>query len=487
MTSTDVFLGIPDMCQTQRPYAFEKMIYKSVDVAGRSATFIIDPWTQHWIIGDRSVVELLKLANGRRTLSSIIEMLSERSDLPRDPDSYIEIANSLMSAEILFSNKAEHEQRGRPVYNKSEVTGIHLEITNACNMTCTHCYVSSGKKLPGELTLAQIYKTIDMLPPFSGKRIAISGGEPVVRKDLLSIVEYAARDCGHAVDLYTNGWKFPDKVAQRLSELNRELGGVIRLQLSLEGADSETNDAVRGKGSFDQALKSLEVFRRNELNRSVTIFVCITKHNIGHIDSLIELAEKFDVSMLVFSQWQRQGNAADTPWATIAPGLDEWVGAGERLLKYHNPRLAVFGNFYGDLNNNEYGRFSLDRPLFPKHVYMYNSFPRISPNGDVWADQLWVDPNWVLGNVTRDDLTECFETPRFYEQLAQMRSRTENVPECRQCEWRDLCEGGSAGHTYAEFGHMNEKDLFCDSRMYWFNRFVEHQVQLVGDAVRGTR
>lgn len=342
-----------------------------------------------------------------------------------------------------------------------------------------------GKEAARELTLDQIHATIDMLPPFSGKRIAISGGEPVVRKDLLSIIEYAARDCGHAIDLYTNGWKFPSKVADRINELNNETGGMIRLQLSLEGSDAETNDAVRGKGSFDQALKSLEMFQRSGLNRSVVIFVCVTKNNIGQIDSLIELAERFDVSMLVFSQWQRQGNAAGTPWATIAPSMDEWVRAGEHLLKYNNPRLSVFGNFYGDLNNNEFGRFSLDRRLFPKHVYMYNSFPRISPNGDVWADQLWVDPDWTLGNVADGDLNDCFETAKFYEQLERMRSRKEKISECRQCEWRDLCEGGSPGHTFAEYGHMNEKDLFCDSRIYWFNRFVEYNVRVAEDAVRG--
>jgi radical SAM protein with 4Fe4S-binding SPASM domain len=181
--------------------------------------------------------------------------------------------------------------------------------------------------------------------------------------------------------------------------------------------------------------------------------------------------------MLVFSQWQKQGNASSTPWSLIAPTLEEWVTVGEKLLNYNNPRLQVFGNFYGDLHNTSCGSFSLDDALFPKHLYFYNAFPRITPQGKIFADQLWVDPEWIIGDVQTNTLDKCFESPKFHEQLELMRKRAQNIDKCQSCEWRSLCEGGSPGHTYAEYGHMNEKDLFCDARIYWFNRFVEHKIK----------
>ncbi len=61
-------------------------------------------------------------------------------------------------------------------------------------------------------------------------------------------------------------------------------------------------------------------------------------------------------------------------------------------------------------------RFSLDG-LFPKHKYFFNAFPRISPDGDIWADQLWVDKAWVLGNVRTISLDRCFESARFHEAI----------------------------------------------------------------------
>jgi radical SAM protein with 4Fe4S-binding SPASM domain len=470
---------IPEYAYTWRPFANPEMIYKEVvSPQGKPMVFTIDPWNQRWLVLQEPAPSLLKAANGRRRLSEIIRLLEAGSHLEGPANGYAGLAQELSEGGLLFNNQVEHRASGLPVYNKSDLVGMHLEITNACNMTCTHCYVASGNPLPGEMSLEEIFQAIDQLPPFSGKRIAISGGEPIVRKGCMEIIEHCALECGHDVDLYTNGRKFPRKYAERILEINRRGPAHVRIQISLEGAVAATNDAVRGAGSFVDALASLEMFQEIGLNRSVVIFVCLTRQNIGELKDIIRLAEKYDVGMLVFSQWQRQGNAQDTPWASIAPSVEDWVAVGEELLNYNNPRLRIFGNFYGDLNNNEIGRFSLDSPAFPKHLYFYNAFPRITPQGEIFADQLWVDRTWVLGSIRKNDTFEgCFDSPDFYRQLETMRKRTEAIQECQGCEWRRLCEGGSPGHTYAEYGHMNAKDLFCESRIYWFNRYVEHQVK----------
>src|SRR6202040_2472043 len=144
----------------------------------------------------------------------------------------------------------------------------------------------------------------------------ISGGEPIVRRGCMDIVEYAALTCGLDVDLYPNARKFPERFPRRIGEINRQGRAQVRLQLSLEGAIAVTHDLVRGSGAFDDAMESLKMFCELGLGKSVVLFVCLTKANIHEVDDLIALAEQLGVSMLVFSQWQRQGNAADTPWAT---------------------------------------------------------------------------------------------------------------------------------------------------------------------------
>ncbi len=469
---------IPEYAYQWRPFASRDMIYKKVVTRNGDLCFIVDPWNQRWLLASEPTPSLLKAADGTTRFSKIIRDMSTKPGLQVPAIGIVGLAEQLSDHGLLFNCTESHQQSGNPVYNISSLAGMHIEITNACNMTCKHCYVSSGKKMSGEMTTVQIMQTIDQLTPFTGKRVVISGGEPAIHKDCAQIVEYCMIDRGHDVDFYSNGNNFPRRLAEHFMSLNSRSNRTVRVQISLEGATAPINDAIRGNGSFGSAMSSLVMFKDVGINRDVVLFVCITSHNIHELDDIISLAEECDVGMLVFSQWQKQGNASDIPWRDIAPSTEEWLKAGEKLLKYSNPRLQIFGNFYGDLNNNIYGRYSIDGSLFPKHTYYYNSFPRISPDGDVWADQLWVDRDWVLGNVKEVNLYSCFETPKFQLQLEEMQNRSNTISECRSCDWKLLCEGGSPGHTYAEYdGDMNNRDLFCDSRIYWFERFISYHVE----------
>jgi len=468
---------IPEFAYSWRPFACREMIYINAHSPRGRATLVVDPWNQRWIIGNDSVVQLLKRANGVTRFSALMRELLSTPEIVPPQTGYAALAQELSTAGLLFNCRDSHAASGGPVYNASPMTGLHLEVTNACNMTCEHCYVSSGHKLANELTLEEIRATIDMLPPFTGKRIALSGGEPAARKDLASIIDYCL-ERGHDVDVYTNGKKFPRRLADFIVERNRTSTRTVRVQLSLEGATETTNDAVRGRGSFKYALETLSLFQEIGLNRHVVIFVCITAHNIHELEAIVRLGEQYDVGMVVFSQWQKQGNASAIPWEGIAPSTEDWVKAGEFVLKYKNPRLRLYGNFFGDIANDPVERYSLSAPLFPKHRYYFNAFPRVSPIGAVWADQLWVDPTWILGNVRSNSLQSCFEKPQFQEQLNQMRNR--EIAECKTCMWKELCEGGSPGHTYAEYdGNMNHRDLFCGARVMWFEKFAVEQLKAV--------
>lgn len=454
------------------------MVRERTGPAGRAA-IVIDPWTQRWAVVASEAVPLLRLADGAKTLQQVAEraMQCGLADYA-DQEVIRGLLEQLRDAGLVFSTRQHHAVSGHPVYSQTEIQGLHLEITNACNLACLHCYVSSGTKLPNELSTAELRSVIDQLPPFSDRVLAISGGEPAVRKDCMELVEYAVCERGLRVDLFSNAYKFPRKFAERLAAINEVGPGSVRLQVSIEGATAATNDAIRGDGVLAQIDSSMQMFRQLGLSRSLRVFACITSANVREVPAMVELAERWGVGEISFSQWQRQGNAAETPWETIAPTTEEWCRAGEYVLSYSNARLSVSGNFFGDLNNDTRGRFSLDAGLFPKHLYAYNAIPRVSPDGQIFADQFWTEPGWSLGNIRDMSLQEAFETPRFHEQLAAMRDRRNTVGRCRSCPWLDLCECGSPGHTHAEYGDLNHPDLFCEPRMYWFERYAEHQIDL---------
>ena len=122
------------------------------------------------------------------------------------------------------------------------------ELTYACNLSCVHCLSSSGRRDPRELTTAQCKSIIDELQKMQVFYVNIGGGEPTVRSDFWELVDYAtAHQVG--VKFSTNGVRIDPKVAARLAASD-----YVDVQISIDGATAEVNDAVRGPGSFDMAL-----------------------------------------------------------------------------------------------------------------------------------------------------------------------------------------------------------------------------------------
>ena len=129
------------------------------------------------------------------------------------------------------------------------------ELTYACNLQCVHCLSSSGQRDPRELTTAQAKAVIDELRDLQVFYVNIGGGEPMVRRDFFEIIEYAV-DNGIGVKFSTNGAFIDEANAKRLAAMN-----YLDIQISLDGADRETNDRIRGAGSYEIAIRAMDNLR----------------------------------------------------------------------------------------------------------------------------------------------------------------------------------------------------------------------------------
>ncbi|EUA52520.1 radical SAM superfamily protein [Mycobacterium xenopi 3993] len=114
------------------------------------------------------------------------------------------------------------------------------ELTYACNLACVHCLSSSGKRDPRELSTRQCKDIIDELERMQVFYVNIGGGEPTVRQDFWDLLDYAtAHHVG--VKFSTNGVRITPEVAERLAASD-----YVDVQISLDGATAEVNDAIRG-------------------------------------------------------------------------------------------------------------------------------------------------------------------------------------------------------------------------------------------------
>ncbi len=116
------------------------------------------------------------------------------------------------------------------------------EITYGCNLACVHCLSSSGRRDPRELSTAEARAVIDELHELQVFYVNIGGGEPTIRPDFYELVDYSVAQ-GVGVKFSTNGSTITPERARRLSATD-----YVDVQISIDGADAATNDAVRGEG-----------------------------------------------------------------------------------------------------------------------------------------------------------------------------------------------------------------------------------------------
>jgi mycofactocin biosynthetic radical S-adenosylmethionine protein MftC len=197
------------------------------------------------------------------------------------------------------------------------------ELTYACNLACVHCLSSSGKRDPRELTTEQCKDIIDELERMQVFYVNIGGGEPTVRPDFWELVDYAtAHHVG--VKFSTNGVRITPEVAKRLAASD-----YVDVQISLDGATAEVNDAVRGAGSFAMAIRALENLADAGF-KDAKISVVVTRHNVDQLDEFAALAARYGATLRI-TRLRPSGRGADV-WDELHPTAEQQVQVYDWLV-----------------------------------------------------------------------------------------------------------------------------------------------------------
>src|SRR5690606_9309326 len=204
------------------------------------------------------------------------------------------------------------------------------ELTYACNLSCVHCLSSSGRRDPRELTTEECKAVIDELERMQVFYVNIGGGEPTVRSDFWELLDYAtAHHVG--VKFSTNGVKIDADAAARLAA-----NDYVDVQISLDGATPEVNDAIRGPRSYETAMRAMQNLSEAGMKNFKLSVVC-TRTNIGQLDEFKAIADRYG-AQLRLTRLRPSGRGADV-WDELHPTqeqqreLYEWLVAhGDQVL-----------------------------------------------------------------------------------------------------------------------------------------------------------
>ena len=155
---------------------------------------------------------------------------------------------------------------------------------------CVYCsYVSKFAK-DGEVNTETGKKIVDEMYNFGAKWFGISGGEPLVREDIFDVIHHAKVDLGMEVSLITSGFAFDQKRLDLLEKYE------VHTAVSIDG-DRESNDIVRGKGSYDKATYAMK--KLGEKGLLDCIVTTMTKYNINVLEHTCQLAAEYGGKMVV--------------------------------------------------------------------------------------------------------------------------------------------------------------------------------------------
>ncbi|MEM2266284.1 MAG: radical SAM protein [Candidatus Hadarchaeales archaeon] len=346
--------------------------------------------------------------------------------------------------------------------------------TNACNLKCLHCYQNAGAS-GNELTSEEAKEVMDELITSGVVAVAFSGGEPLLRKDLLEVAA-RGKEGGLFLSIATNGTLLTREKCKEMKEI------LDYVEVSLDGFE-ETHDRFRGiPGIWKKTCEGI----RNAVEEGLDTCVAITatRWNLKEIPSLIDFVkEELGVQRVMIFNYVPVGRgkeimeedlAPEERWELLSHLYERMVSTGFFCLSTA-PQLSVVSlqmaegkGGLGPVPTHFASQETL-RALQGKTRSLADFlggcgagrlYCGLQPDGEVVPCVFMPIP---LGNLKERRLKEIWETS---EVLWKLRDR-DALEGCGGCEYRYVC-GGCRARAYGYFGDVQAPDPGCPyNRRYW--------------------
>ena len=339
-------------------------------------------------------------------------------------------------------------------------------VTRRCNLKCMHCYAhASGEAAKDELSTEEGKVLLDDLAQFGCPVVLFSGGEPLVRQDLLGLADYAVKSGMRAV-ISTNGTLITRSVAQALKDV-----GLSYVGISLDGM-REVNDRFRGvKGSFDRAMAGIEHCQQAGIK--VGLRFTINQMNAAEIPAIFDLLEERDIPRVCFYHLVYAGRGSvlmeeDLSREETREVVDLIIDRTRDLHERGMTKEVLTVDNHADgpyvyLRLLREGSERAQEVLELLKMNEGNSSGRgigcVSWDGQVHADQFW--RHHSFGNVRERPFSQIW-TDMSDPLMARLKNKKEYVTgRCASCNWLDVCAGNFRVRAEAAEGDLWAPDPAC--------------------------
>lgn len=334
---------------------------------------------------------------------------------------------------------------------------IAWESTRACNLACRHCRASAQREpSPDELTTGEAKGLIDEIASLSKAIFVISGGEPLMRKDVFEIASYATQQ-GLRTAISPNG----TLITRETVRLMRE-AGIQRVSVSIDGSTAHRHDEIRGvAGAFEGAIRGIRYCREGDVPFQIN--TTVMRQNVADLPAVHELtvslgAAAWHVFMLVPTgrgqiddELTAEGYESILNWiydTALQSPIPIRVTCGPQFM-----RLVLMRKDESDVPPNLVGRErGLDR--MSRGCLAGQGYCFISHRGEVFpCGYLPV----LAGNIREQPFAEIYQESPVFQQLRDL-SQLEG--KCGKCPFVHRC-GGCRARAYSVTGNYLAEEPYC--------------------------
>lgn len=321
-------------------------------------------------------------------------------------------------------------------------------ITNQCNQRCLHCY-QGDFSFREDLDWIDLKKVADNILSTVKKwnKLAIinlTGGEPFLKKELFQLLEYLNNQKQvKELAVITNGTLLDEKSVLRL----KDFGKLNEIKFSLDGATEESNDMVRGKGTFKKALSAIEILKPIKRIETTLMFTLL-KRNLNQAFKILDLAQFQGVGGVILERFIPWGRGAMIKKEVLSK--EEWHNLVKRLLQFlempFTDEIFSYKAFWV--------RFKKNGPhLFGAPCVAAEGGICIMPGADVFPCRRF---NLRIGNLLTESLDKIYNGSIV---LKDIKDRDKLKGKCKICTIKS-CKGCRA-LVYALTGDYLGEDVQC--------------------------
>ncbi|EZQ10693.1 radical SAM protein [Candidatus Acidianus copahuensis] len=350
---------------------------------------------------------------------------------------------------VSFKVKGEYSPGNPSGFSKVFRPVVTWNMTYKCNLNCAHCYINAGPDKEDIVSTEEGKRIIDQIANIGSPLLIMSGGEPLMRRDFLTLAYYA-KSKGLRLALSTNGTLISERIAKELKEI-----GFMYVGVSLDSPDPAWHDKFRGmKNAFSMTINGI----RNAINAGLDVGLrfTLTRDNIDLLDDYMSLALSLGVSRITFYHISASGRGKNLKDMAYSPVqykkfMDKLIDYAKKLKGRVEieTTLGTFDGIYLAKGEEDLDFVAESGGCGRKMISIY-------PDGTVYPCQ-FVDFS-PLGNVREKDLKEIIRNiPEIFTNPVNLI----NGKKCSSCKYLAWCRGGDRVRAYYWGGDLLGDDPLC--------------------------